>query len=323
MNLQEFSLHGLDCLKIENSACSLTVTRSIGPRILQFQLQGGENLFAEVPEITIQENGGVPYRLWGGHRLWHAPEVPERTYMPDDKPVSVDESPNGIILAQPTEDTTGIRKVIQISLPDDKSLIVIDHFLQNMGTWPVALSPWAITMFPLGGVAILPQNVDHSDKNGLLPNRNLVIWPYTDLNTPCIHWGNTAVFIEATLNAGALKLGFANPRGWLGYYRDSTLFVKKSLYRTGANYPDMGCSSEVYCNAHFMELETLAPLMSVEPGKMVAHRETWELFEVSDFEMSEGWVHKMEKQLRFSRTSQDLRNAIAYEDFMSEGWYTE
>jgi hypothetical protein len=323
MKIQNVQMYGLDCLQIKNSACSLTVTHSIGPRVLQLQMHGRENLFAEVPEITILGEGGAPYRLWGGHRLWHAPEVPERTYLPDDLPVSIEETPASIILAQPIETVTGVRKIMQISMPDDKALVVIDHFLQNMGSWPVELSPWAITMVPLGGVAILPQNIHYTDKHGLLPNRNVVIWPYTDINNPWIHWGNSAIFIEAAVNSGALKLGFTNPRGWLGYYHDSTLFVKKTLYRAGAKYPDMGCSSEVYCNTQFMELETLAPLMVVEPGKMVAHREIWELFDMPDFEMNEAWVLRMEKHLMLSRTSKDLRNAIANQDFKTEEWYNE
>jgi len=70
---------GLDCVQLENDALSLLVTRSTGPRVLRLQLRGRESLFAEVPDFTLEYPGGDHFHAWGGHRLWHAPELARRT----------------------------------------------------------------------------------------------------------------------------------------------------------------------------------------------------------------------------------------------------
>jgi hypothetical protein len=40
---------------------------------------------------------------------------------------------------------------------------------------------------------------------------------------------------------------------------------------------DYGCNAEVYCCDRFIEVETLGPLVTLEPGASTVHVETWEL----------------------------------------------
>jgi hypothetical protein len=129
-----------------------------------------------------------------------------------------------------------------------------------------------------GGVAVLPQTAGPSDPYGVLPNRSLVLWPYTDIRTPNISWGNRYVFIQARLESGAAKVGYPNRRGWLAYHLDGTLFVKYASYDEQAEYFDWNSSSECYCGPHFIELETLGPRALLAPGASVVHREIWRLF---------------------------------------------
>ena len=93
-------------------------------------------------------------------------------------------SPDGVTLTQPVESGTGIQKRLQIILDEDAARMIIHHTLLNQGLWPVTLSAWAITQFPLGGIAILPQTTHKLDAQGLLPNRNLSLWSYTSINDP-------------------------------------------------------------------------------------------------------------------------------------------
>jgi hypothetical protein len=144
-------------------------------------------------------------------------------------------------------------------------------------------APWAITQFKPGGIAILPQS---RQQTGLLPNRSLVIWPYTDMNSPLVRWGNDYIFFHAHMPK-PFKLGFPNPRGWLGYWLNGTLFVKRTAFIPHAEYCDYNSSSQCYCNPQFLELETLAPLTELAPGASVVHTETWELYGVDDFQADE------------------------------------
>lgn len=268
----------LDCVRLQNESISLLVTRSVGPRIIALQYRGGENLFAQLPEAQLDCPGHRSLILWGGHRLWHAPEVRRRTYLPDDDPVSIAPIEGGLVVTQPTEPATGIQKSIEVRLPDESATVMVNHILTNQGLWPVECAPWAITQLRPGGVAILPQPTSPADPDGLLPNRQIALWAYTDINNPNLTWGNRFIFVTAAMQAGALKIGFPNPHGWLAYYVDKTLFMKKAAYQPDAFYYDGGSSSQCYCNPEFLELETLGPRVVVQPGESVSHQETWQVF---------------------------------------------
>jgi len=269
---------GYECVKLQNNALDLWVTQSVGPRIIGLALTDGANLLAELPDETVACPGGKTFRFRGGHRLWCAPEDPTRTYLPDDDPVAIVEQADGISVIQPVETQTGIQKSLSVCLAGPEARVVIDHRLQNQSAVPVELAPWAITQLRPGGVAILPQTVAPADKHGLLPNRHFALWPYTQINSPYISWGDRYICVAATMQGGALKIGFPNPAGWLAYLVADTLFVKRASYQFGADYFDGGCSSECYGNPRFLELETLGPRVTLGPGESVTHRETWSIW---------------------------------------------
>jgi hypothetical protein len=296
----------LECVRLANQSLSILVTRTVGPRIIALQLSGDKNLFAELPDVKLDCPGRGQLTLWGGHRLWHAPEEARRTYLPDDRPPAIVQIDNGLLVTQPVEEETGIQKSMTITLPDHSVTVIIDHTLKNQGSWPVELAPWAITQVKPGGVAILPQRSAPSDPAGLLPNRQLTLWPYTDINSPHITWGNRFIFISATMPAGALKIGFPNPEGWLAYYNNHTLFVKEALFDPQATYFDHGSSSECYCNDRFLELETLGPRGTISPGEEATHREVWHVYGEVNFSPTEAETLALADGLGLSNPSVHL-----------------
>ena len=58
---------------------------------------------------------------------------------------------------------------------------------------------------------------------------------------------------------------------------DGALFVKRFGWEPGAAYPDGGCNAEVFTAGGYMELESLGPLTTLEPGASVEHVERWSL----------------------------------------------
>lgn len=288
---------GLECVRLKNGALELLVTKSVGPRIIYAGLLGGENLLAELPGATLDCPGAGPLKLWGGHRLWHAPEIQRRTYLPDDQPVTINAIEHGIEVIQPLDAQTGIQKSLRIMLPDQAATVIIDHTLTNHAMWPVELAPWAITQLKPGGTAILPQFTGNADPDGLLPNRRVALWPYTDIGSPHITWGNRYLFVQATMTTDALKIGFPNPDGWLAYHIDDTLFVKQAAYHPDADYLDFGSSSECYCRSEFIELETLGPRTKLGLGQAVTHRETWQLHPNVSFAPSEAAAQALAERL--------------------------
>jgi hypothetical protein len=49
-------------------------------------------------------------------------------------------------------------------------------------------------------------------------------------------------------------------------------------YDPTATYPDMGCNAEVFTNDWMLEVESLSPMLTLEPGASADHVETWRLF---------------------------------------------
>ena len=136
------------------------------------------------------------------------------------------------------------------------------------------------------------------EAGGLLPNRQLALWPYTDVRSPHLEWGNDHILVHATLRGGALKVGFPNPRGWLAYHLGEGLFVKKARFEAGEEYFDLGSSSECYCNDRFLELETLGPAGIVQPECSVHHREVWQVFDKVPFTPGERAVQALIEDYR-------------------------
>lgn len=284
---------GLDCYPLENDTYKLLVTRSVGPRVLSFGFKDGENLFAEIPEAVIDRPGSDAFHFYGGHRLWHAPEEPRRTYLPDDSPVDIVASENGVTVTQPTEPQTGLQKTLEIRLSSASAQVVITHHLINHGLWPITCAPWAITQLKIGGTALLPQV---RQDTGVLPNRSLVLWSYTDMANQNVHWGRNYILLQAHLDS-PFKVGFPNPRGWLAYWWKGMLFVKRAAYDSRAEYFDFGSSSECYCNNRFLELETLAPITTLAPGASVTHIETWELYGDVEYPETEDTAQEIVEKL--------------------------
>lgn len=250
-------------------------------RIVRLSFKSGPNLFADLGLDPTRTRHGS-FLLRGGHRLWHAPEAMPRTNVPDNEGASIMEIPNGVRIEMPAESWTLIAKAIEVRLEPDQARVSVQHELRNDGAWAVELSPWALTMFRLGGVAILPQPTGEVDQAGLLPNRRLSLWPYTRIGDARLMLRDDYVLVRAVSSLPALKLGYYNPHGWSGYYLDGVLFVKHHASPAGMRYPDNGCNSECYCNDKFVELESLGPMNSLDPGRTVVHSETWELHATLD-----------------------------------------
>ena len=256
-----------------------------GPRILGYARHGGPQLFASLRDEVIEHPAVGSYRFLGGHRLWRAPEVPAITYEQDDIPVDATVEDGGFELVGPL----GAEAIVKaISVTQHDGFTIVDHELRNEGWAPVRCAPWAITQLVPGGTAYLPQQLVPADEDGVLPNRHIVLWPYTDLSMPEVTISQEQVTVVASDRRSKSKVGLPNRRGWIAYSLGDELFIKWSaLHRDGELYVDRGVSVECYRDERFIELETLGPQVTIQPGKRAVHREVWILREVSADSVSE------------------------------------
>ena len=277
VSVQRISYSGWgNCIQIKNDIVDLIVTVDVGPRIIRYGFGGRENELCEV-ESTMGARGGDEWKIYGGHRLWHSPEDKRRTYEPDNEPVAWEEIANGIRTKQNIEPRSGIGKEMEISLSYNSTSVTILHRLTNKGTWPVELSVWSISAMATGGKEIVPFS---QRDTGLLPNRLMSLWPYTELDDHRICFGKKYIVLQQDPGMKhPLKIGISNENGWAVYFNHAHLFVKYFTHYMKARYPDFGVSYETYVNDFMLEMETLSPLIVLEPNSYVEHTEKWELFD--------------------------------------------
>lgn len=270
--------YGLPTITLENAHQRIDALAQAGPRLVRALLHGiSENQFAELPGLKIETPLGQ-YSMQGGHRLWHAPEAMPRTYISDDRDLDATIEDGVLTLTGSVEPFSNIRKTMIVTLLEDRPGLHIIQTLTNTGAWAVELACWSITQLPLGGMAFLPQPVHLADSDGLLPNRSLVLWPYTRWNDTRLHLHDDLLLMKGEAELPPLKVGYLNKAGWLGYLRNGIFFLKRLEKPTTTPFPDLGCNAEVYVNHLFLELETLGSLVNLLPGQSTTITETWEFF---------------------------------------------
>jgi hypothetical protein len=282
--------------RISNATVELLVLADVGPRVISYRFVGGENILHEVPEDTGL-TGGSEFRLYGGHRLWISPEV-DRTYYPDNSPVAVSQDDSLVRFIPPPETASpgsNLQKELEITLDENGTRAKIEHVVTNRDSRPTDLAPWAPTMMRAGGRAILPlpprAAMDQDHFQSVAP---LTLWSFTDFADSRWTLGTDFIQLRQQQNpTGRFReqmTGIYNPAGWGAYFSLGTLFVKTAPVITGAAYPDYGCNFEVFTNPDFLELETLGPIVRLQPGESTRHTEAWTLFRGVPEGDDDAWV---------------------------------
>ncbi len=277
MKLERVSYGGWpNCVRITAGEVDLIATTDVGPRIIRWGFVNGPNVMKEYAD-HMGKVGGDEWRLYGGHRLWHAPEAKPRTYVPDNGPVAWEWDGFTLRLKQPVEAGVGIEKHIEITPASDGREFRVLHRLINRNCWDIETAPWCLTVTASGGRFIAPHEPFRSHDDYLLPSRPLVLWHYTDMSDPRWVWGRRYIqLIQDTTRDTPQKLGFLNRRGWVAVAQRGLLFVKRYEAMKDATYPDYGANTEVFTNADMLEVETLGPLSRLAAhGGSAEHVERW------------------------------------------------
>ena len=267
--------HGRPIRRLANDRLWLDVLASAGPRIVRLGLAGSSaNILAETPGVGWDTPYGR-YDLIGGHRLWFAPEDPDRVAVPDGHGLDIRDVVDGIELIGATEPQTGLVRSVGIRLLADRPGIELRHELRNVSAGPLELAPWAITQLPLGGTVLLPQPIT-TPGHHVRPNRMLVLWPYASWEDRRFHPIDGLLTLDA-FDGPSFKLGTFNEAGWVAYVRDGIVLVRRFEPQVGRPHPDLGCNVEVFVGGAFAELELLGALARLDPGANASLVEVWEL----------------------------------------------
>ncbi len=157
---------------------------------------------------------------------------------------------------------------------DPQGGATLTHIVTNLAQNSITVAPWALTVLAENGLEIIPQNTEDT---GLLPNRRIVAWPYTDLTDKRLFLGKEFITLKADTEVDcACKLGLDLHDGTALYVIGDTVFTKKYSHVKDGNYTDFGVSFETY-TLRFLEIETLGELIALAENESVAHTEQWKL----------------------------------------------
>jgi len=270
---------------LTNDAIELVVLADVGPRLVRYALQGGANQFHEFAD-QAGLSGGAEFRLYGGHRLWAWPEV-ERTYFPDNHPVEVVVAPAGAAFTAPVElapPGTALQKKISIELSETGTHVKLVHSIANLAAAATELAPWTPTLLRPGGRAILPFPLRAAmDKDHFQSVSPLTLWSFTDFTDSRWALGQDFLqLIQQEKPSGRFPeqmSGLFNAAEWGFYVHSGSAFLKRASVVPQAKYPDFGCNFELFTNPEFLELETLGPVVTLQPGEATYHTEHWWLFD--------------------------------------------
>lgn len=273
------------CVSISNGITEALVTIDLGPRIISYGYIGGQNFMCDErdrlgvkcsKEYTDFFGEGRKWENLGGHRIWLSPESYPETYLPDDRSVRYEITDCGAVF-MPYEDTqVGVAKTLEIKMNPENAEMRVIMGVKNITDKPLEFAIWALSVCTEGGTLIVPMNTDDT---GLLPNRVISVWPYTDMSDNRIYWGKKYVTVrQDSTSEEPMKLGFDLKCGTAYYALNGEVLRKRySTNHPDGAYPDGGCSFETYTNDCMLEFETLGELKRVMPGDMSEHSEVWTL----------------------------------------------
>ena len=276
------------CLEIDNGFIRLVATLEVGPRILFCGPSGGPNLFKEFPSQNGKRVPDKPdpqsgdWLMWGGHRLWVSPEA-DYCYLPDNHPVRLGTVPGGgVRLAAPDEKGPGWRREIDLIPAHDAPRVEVVHRLVALRNLDLDVAPWALSVMDAGGTALIPQPPLGVHPIDLLPNRNMVVWPYVDLKDDRLDFNPSCWTLRHESGRLPIKIGLRHLGKHLGYWNHGFLFTTTVDFDPGAAYPDFGVNCEFFTNGEMLEVETLGPLRRMKAGEWVELRSVWEIAPAAD-----------------------------------------
>lgn len=276
-------------LSINNGVIECFVTLDVGPRIIRFSFVGEKNILNSNREELGVLGGeefenyfgkGKQWHSFGGHRIWTSPESFPATYYPDTNPVSYKPTENGAVFIPQAETENGVHKTLEIKMDSNDANMQVIMNVKNITDKPKTFSVWAITVCDKDGTLFVPMN---DNNTGLLPNRTVAIWPYTDMSSDRIKFGKKYAIVKQERDGAPMKLGFDLNKGKAYYKLGDKLFCKSfNTFHPTATYPDGNCSFETYTSENFLEVESLGELKEVGANQTACHTEHWALYRVDE-----------------------------------------
>lgn len=261
-------------LWITDEKTEIAVALDFGIRIVYAACVGCENLFYEQPSDRsdgFTTNDG--WILYGGHRLWLAPES-DNSYYPDNEPVRYSVQDQTILFEQNIDPILKIRKRLSVCYGED-GRIQITQSIENVSDQPITGAAWGVNTLDAGGevdIHFACQTV-----GGYNPQRVVSLWSDTNIGDPRLQFTRDHLHAQYLPLDDYLKLGLYSSPGKAVFRNKDQEFVLTFDAQPYIVYPDNGCNFELYMCKRFTELESLGKMTTILPGQCADHTETWRI----------------------------------------------
>ncbi len=282
-NLEKYENYG-KVINITDGVCEAKVTLDLGPRVIYFARVGKKNMFfndlqrktnCEKPEMDAYYGKGRYWYLYGGYRLWLSPEALPETYYPDNDPVDYVTDGDKVTFIPKMQKENGLQFSYSLHFLGNGT-VKIKNVIKNLSENTVRGAAWSLCVMNKNSFTYAYQN---DADTGLLPNRTVVLWPYTKIDDHRLRITDRVIAVRQDPSSDrALKVGFNNTSGRIMTYLDGELFTQTYNTCHGiCDYPDGGCSCEIYSCPDFTEAETISPLETLFPGAHMEFELEWHI----------------------------------------------
>jgi hypothetical protein len=278
-------LGGEPAVQLTTGALRLVALASRGPRIASLARKGGESILYWAPGKHRRGS----WNPLGGHRLWTTrpgADECEETYRPDNQLCRLERSSGGFSLTAPVDPVTRLERGIRIQALEPERLSV-EHSIRNASDMLWSGGAWGVTV-------TLPT----ARSVYLAPLGSDAPWDVATV-TVFNRWGDDRggrgfhdSQFEISDDALVLRPGGRENKRALGArpgilalhdpLRD-VLFAKHAAFDARASYPG-AANLALYAGSarnFYVELETMSPLVTLQPGETLKHVETWVLTRAS------------------------------------------
>ncbi|MBC7368912.1 MAG: hypothetical protein H7343_19225 [Undibacterium sp.] len=266
-----------DAIILRNATVEAIIVPSVG-RVMQLRFVGEtDGPFWENEKLAGLAMPTAPWTVahgsFGGDKTWPAPQSDWKWPPPvafDAAPHTAAIDPAGIVtLSSPLDPKSGLRSLRRISLDPTEPVMRIATTYEKISGGPATVSVWVITQLRDPVAVFMPV-----PEKSRFPTGTTQEWSVPEeflrRENNWMRFTRNPAKSQKTGNDGASLV-------WAGTHQLLRITIPRVA---GADYPDGGCSVEIYGNENpfpYVELETLGPLQALRPGETVTATTTYRL----------------------------------------------
>ncbi|MGC8843338.1 MAG: DUF4380 domain-containing protein [bacterium] len=262
----------LHSIQLARGDTKLVIVPGVGGRIMEFSIEGKNPIWQNPLEYGKVYPITNVWHNYGGYKTWNAPQAlwgwPPDPFLDYGK-ANVELLEDGVRIYGAPSLNAGIMFIKEITLPERGKARIVER-MRNISGREVRWSIWDVTQVETPCFVVFP-----SERNSKFPEG---LYFFDERSRKSKQWKIKDGLVIVHYEGEVGKIGLDSKAGWMLFLKDSLAYIKRFPVITGQDYPDEGCSVEVYTNSKdlpYLEMEVLSPLVTLKPGEEYSTWEEW------------------------------------------------